>query len=250
MPMSDMPDVQMLRDIIMRSENIVFFGGAGVSTESGIPDFRSSGGLYSEKFGRVSPEEILSHDFLFHQPSVFYEFYRSKMLYPDAEPNAAHIVLAKLESMGKLKAVITQNIDGLHTKAGSKNVIELHGTVLRNYCTRCRKKFGLGFILETDGVPKCPECGGFVRPDVVMYGESLDNDAVASAIRAIEEANTMIVGGTSLTVYPAAGLIRYFKGENLILINRDKTGYDAAAALVIREPIGEVFAEIAQYLKI
>lgn len=246
--MDSISDWVKLLNIILNSDNIVFFGGAGVSTESGIPDFRGSGGLYSEKFGQVSPEEILSHDFLYHHPSDFYEFYRTKMLYPNAEPNAAHFALAKLERMGKLKAVITQNIDGLHSKAGSKNVIELHGTVLKNYCTRCRKSFGLDFILETVGVPKCPECGGFVRPDVVMYGESLDNDAVTGAVKAISEADTMIVGGTSLTVYPAAGLIRYFRGRNLVLINRDETGYDSAASLVIRESIGRVFAEIAEKL--
>lgn len=245
--MDNISNVEKLQEIILGSDNIVFFGGAGVSTESGIPDFRSSGGLYSEKFGQVSPEEILSHDFLFHQPSAFYEFYRTKMLYPDAEPNAAHYALAKLEQMGKLKAVITQNIDGLHSKAGSKNVIELHGTVLKNYCTRCRKTFGFDYILKTAGVPKCPECGGFVRPDVVMYGESLDNDALNAAVMAIGKADTLIVGGTSLTVYPAAGLIRYFKGRELVLINRDETGYDSSATLVIRESIGSVFEKIANW---
>lgn len=243
--MTNSKESERLEKIILDSDNIVFFGGAGVSTESGIPDFRSSGGLYSEKFGQVSPEEILSHDFLYHQPTAFYEFYRTKMLYPDAEPNAAHFALAKLERMGKLKAVITQNIDGLHSKAGSKKVIELHGTVNKNYCTRCHRSFGLDFILNTEGVPKCPDCGGLVRPDVVMYGESLDSGAIEAAVKAISEADTLIVGGTSLTVYPAAGLIRYFRGRELVLINRDETGYDSSATLVIREAIGSVFARIA-----
>lgn len=242
--MSETVKIQKLKEIIMDSENMVFFGGAGVSTESGIPDFRSSGGLYSKSFGQISPEEILSHDFLYCHSKIFYEFYRTKMLYPNALPNPAHMALVRLEALGKLKAIITQNIDGLHSKAGSKNVIELHGTVMKNYCISCHRGFSLDYILNTEGVPRCPDCGGFIRPDVVMYGESLDDTAVSAAIKAIREADTLIVGGTSLTVYPAAGLIRYFKGKNLVLINRDETGYDGEATLVIRESIGRVFSEM------
>lgn len=230
-----------LRKLVEASEAIVFFGGAGVSCESGIPDFRSTDGLYHQEY-RWPPEEILSHDFFERRPEEFFRFYRDKMLYPQAEPNAAHLALARLEQAGKLKAVVTQNIDGLHQAAGSKVVYELHGSTLRNYCTRCGKFFPVSFIEDAagvgDGVPRCDECGGIVKPDVVLYEEGLDEQTMENAVNAIRKADTLIVGGTSLAVYPAAGLLRYFRGDNLVVINKQPTPADATANLLIHEPIG------------
>lgn len=230
-----------LRRLVDASEAIVFFGGAGVSCESGIPDFRSTDGLYHQEY-RWPPEEILSHDFFERRPEEFFRFYRDKMLYPQAEPNAAHLALARLEQAGKLKAVVTQNIDGLHQAAGSRVVYELHGSTLRNYCTRCGKFFPVSFIEDAagvgDGVPRCDECGGIVKPDVVLYEEGLDEQTMENAVNAIRKADTLIVGGTSLAVYPAAGLLRYFRGDNLVVINKQPTSADAMANLLIHEPIG------------
>ena len=230
-----------LRKLVEASEAIVFFGGAGVSCESGIPDFRSTDGLYHQEY-RWPPEEILSHDFFERRPEEFFRFYRDKMLYPQAEPNAAHLALARLEQAGKLKAVVTQNIDGLHQAAGSKVVYELHGSTLRNYCTRCGKFFPVSFVEDAagvgDGVPRCDECGGIVKPDVVLYEEGLDEQTMENAVNAIRKADTLIVGGTSLAVYPAAGLLRYFRGDNLVVINKQPTSADAMANLLIHEPIG------------
>lgn len=234
--------LKTLKTWIDESQNIVFFGGAGVSTESGIPDFRSVDGLYHQKFD-YPPEQILSHSFFEQNPDYFYRFYREKMLPLEAEPNTVHRVLAAWEKQGKLRAVVTQNIDGLHQKAGSQNVFELHGSVLRNYCMRCGKFHSAEFIRESRGVPKCA-CGGTVKPDVVLYEEGLDDATVDGAIRAIANADVLIVGGTSLTVYPAAGLIRYYRGQKLVLVNRDETPYDAAANLVLHEKLGDVFGEL------
>lgn len=231
-----------LQDIINSSENIVFFGGAGVSTESGIPDFRSVDGLYSMKYD-FPPETILSRGFFERNTEEFYRFYRDKILFPDAKPNAAHKKLAELEAAGKLKAVITQNIDGLHTAAGSRNVFELHGSVHRNHCVRCGKFHSFDFMLKSHGVPEC-ECGGTVKPDVVLYGENLDDRCVRGAIKAISTADTLIVAGTSLSVYPAAGFINYFSGRYLVLINRAATGIDGTASLVIHDKVGEVLDRI------
>ena len=236
-----MDKLSTLRNWISESKKIVFFGGAGVSTESGIPDFRSVDGLYHQKFD-YPPETILSHSFFFSHTDYFYKFYREKMLVTDIEPNRAHIALARLERQGKLSAVVTQNIDGLHQKAGSVNVYELHGSVHRNYCRKCRKFYSGEDLLQTTGVPKCA-CGGTIKPDVVLYEESLDDACIMGAIRAIAEADLLIVGGTSLTVYPAAGLIRYYQGNRLVLINRDETPYDHEADLVFRESIGAVLEE-------
>lgn len=232
-----------LQQIIDDSRNIVFFGGAGVSTESGIPDFRSVDGLYNQKYD-YPPEEILSRTFFDTHTKAFFDFYRDKMLCLDAKPNDAHIKLAQLETAGKLSAVVTQNIDGLHQKAGSKNVYELHGSVLRNYCMGCHKFFDAAYIMNTSGVPHCDACGEIVKPDVVLYEESLDNDTVNGAVNAIAAADCLIVAGTSLTVYPAAGFLRYFSGKYFVLINRDQTSADNAADLVIREKVGEVLAGI------
>ena len=234
--------IETLKTWIEASDNIVFFGGAGVSTESGIPDFRSVDGLYHQQF-EYPPETILSHTFFYQQPDYFYRFYRQKMLPLEAQPNAAHKKLAELEQAGKLRAVITQNIDGLHQKAGSRNVLELHGSIWRNYCTRCGKFYPPEFIRDCAGVPRC-DCGGVVKPDVVLYEEGLSEDVLHRAVHAIFEADVLIVGGTSLTVYPAAGLIRYYRGSKLVLINRDETPYDTAADLVLRDPIGQVFAQL------
>ena len=231
----------MLKQWISESNRIVFFGGAGVSTESGIPDFRSVDGLYSQKFD-YPPETIISHSFYEQKPEYFFRFYREKMLPLGFEPNVTHKVLARWEQEGKLSAVVTQNIDGLHQKAGSKKVYELHGSVLRNYCVRCGKFHSAEFVKEAAGVPKCA-CGGTVKPDVVLYEESLDGATIENSIRAIAEADLLIVGGTSLTVYPAAGLIRYYQGHRLVLINRDETPYDHEADLVFRESIGAVLEE-------
>ena len=234
-----------LKEIIDSSNNIVFFGGAGVSTESNIPDFRSESGLYhaQQKYGR-SPEEMLSHTFFMRHMETFYDYYKNNLIYTAAEPNRAHKALAYLEKQGKLKAVITQNIDGLHQKAGSENVFELHGSVLRNYCMKCGQFHDLDYIMDEanceNGIPKCSKCGGVVKPDVVLYEEALDDNCMMGAIRAIQEADTMIIGGTSLVVYPAAGLIRYFSGKNLVLINKQETQYDSRADLVIHDSIGKV----------
>ena len=231
-----------LQTIIDNSKNVVFFGGAGVSTESGIPDFRSQDGLYNQKY-RFPPEVILSHDFFMDYTEEFYEFYRDKMLALDAQPNAAHIWLAKLEEAGRLSAVVTQNIDGLHQLAGSRRVYELHGTVHSNRCMRCGKFYCAQDILDSTGIAKC-QCGGTIKPKVVLYDEDLDMDIYNRAINAISNADTMIVAGTSLTVYPAAGLVRYFQGDNLILINRDATPLDSRADLVIHGSVGEILSEI------
>ena len=232
--------VAELEKIIAESGNIVFFGGAGVSTESGIPDFRSVDGLYHQKYD-YPPEEILSHTFWEENTEEFYRFYRDKLIVKGAKPNAAHLRLAKLEKEGKLKAVITQNIDGLHQAAGSKNVFELHGSTLRNYCTGCGAFYDVDFIANSTGVPRCPKCGGIIKPDVVLYEEGLDQTTLQRAVRYIQEADVLIIGGTSLTVYPAAGLIDYYKGKKLVLINKTATPMDGRADLVINERIGEVF---------
>ena len=231
--------VDLLEQWIKESDNVVFFGGAGVSTESGIPDFRSVDGLYNQQYN-YPPETIISHSFYRKNPEEFYRFYKNKMLFPDAQPNAAHKALAKLEQQGKVRAVITQNIDGLHQAAGSKEVLELHGSVHRNYCTRCGKFFGLSDILGMNGVPRC-ECGGIIKPDVVLYEEGLDQETLQKAVRYIQNAEILIIGGTSLTVYPAAGLIDYYRGKKLVLINKTATPMDERADLVISAPIGEVF---------
>lgn len=235
-------DTNSLQKIIDDSGNIVFFGGAGVSTESGIPDFRSENGLYNMKY-KYPPEQILSHSFFMSHTEEFYDFYKDKILYLEAMPCTAHIKLAELEKAGKLKAVITQNIDGLHQKAGSKNVLELHGTVYRNYCIKCGKEFDVYFMQKSDSVPKC-ECGGTVRPDVTLYEETLDSDTVESAVRCISEADALIVGGTSLAVYPSAGLINYYRGNKMVLINKTATPYDGKADLVIYGSIGEAMGNI------
>ena len=230
---------EILKQWVSESRNIVFFGGAGVSTESGIKDFRSVDGLYSQKFD-YPPETIISHSFYVRKPEYFFRFYREKMLPLGYEPNVTHKVLAKWEREGKLSAVVTQNIDGLHQKAGSRRVYELHGSVLRNYCTRCGKAYSAEFIRDCAGVPKC-DCGGTVKPDVVLYEEGLDQATLEGAVRAIAGADMLIVGGTSLTVYPAAGLIQYYGGNRLVLINRDVTPYDDQADLVLHERLGDVF---------
>ena len=231
-----------LQQIINESNNIVFFGGAGVSTESGIPDFRSVDGLYNQKYD-YPPEEILSHTFFNVHTEYFYDFYRDKMLVLDAEPNAAHLKLAELEQAGKLTAVVTQNIDGLHQKAGCKNVFELHGSVHRNYCTSCHKFYNAEYIKSSKGVPRC-DCGGIIKPDVVLYEEGLDDNTVSGAINAIKNADCLIVAGTSLNVYPAAGFIRYFCGKYFVLINRDPTPADSMADLVIHDKVGKVLSAI------
>lgn len=234
---------EQLQQWIADSDNIVFFGGAGVSTESGIPDFRSVDGLYNQKYDQP-PETILSHTYFQTRTEDFYRFYRDKMLCLDAQPNAAHKKLAELEQAGKLKAVVTQNIDGLHQAAGSRTVYELHGSVHRNYCTKCRTFYGVDFIADGQGVPRCPVCGGLVKPDVVLYEEGLDQDTIEGAVLAISRADVLIVGGTSLVVYPAAGLINYYRGNKLALINRDPTPYDGQADLLIHDSIGRVLGGI------
>ena len=237
-----MATVEQLQKVIDESKRIVFFGGAGVSTESGIPDFRSVDGLYNQKYD-YPPEQILSHTFFIKKPGEFYRFYRDKMLCLDKKPNAAHYKLAELEKAGKLSAVVTQNIDGLHQAAGSRRVYELHGSVLRNYCRSCRKFYSAEFIKNSTGVPKC-ECGGIIKPDVVLYEEGLDDSVVTGALNAIQTADTLIIAGTSLTVYPAAGFIRYFRGNTVVLINRDATPYDAQADLVFHESVGALLGQI------
>lgn len=239
--------IRQLKEIIAESSNIVFFGGAGVSTESGIPDFRSASGLYNQKLDRnVSPEELISHTFYVKYPEYFFEFYKDKLVYPDAEPNDCHKALAELEKQGKVKAVVTQNIDGLHQKAGSQVVYELHGSTLRNYCESCHSFYDEKFVLAADGVPTCPKCGGRIKPDVVLYEEGLDDNVVEGAIDAIAHADTLIIGGTTLIVYPAAGLIHYFRGKHLVLINKSSTSADSMADLVINDNIGEVFKAVME----
>ena len=241
--------IKKLSEIIKNSNNIVFFGGAGVSTESGIPDFRSANGLWSEKLKiNLTPEQLVSHTMFIKYPKEFFKFYKEKLIYPNAKPNAAHIALAKLEKMGTHKAIVTQNIDGLHQLAGSKNVYELHGSVLRNYCMNCHAFYDEKFILESKGIPTCPKCGGKVKPDVVLYEEGLDNDVITGAVRAISQTDTLIIGGTSLVVYPAAGLINYFRGKNLVLINKSSTSADNKANLVIHDSIGKVLGEAVNNL--
>lgn len=234
--------IRKLKKLVDGSDNIVFFGGAGVSTESGIPDFRSVDGLYHQKF-RYPPETMLSHSFYEAHKAEFYDFYRAKMLAPDAQPNAAHRKLAQWEAQGKLKAVITQNIDGLHQKAGSRQVLELHGSVLRNYCERCGRFYGLETILHSTGVPKC-DCGGDIKPDVVLYEEGLDEAVMDKALDYIRNADMLIIGGTSLVVYPAAGLVRYYRGHKLVVINKGAVGADLGADLVIDGPIGQAFSQV------
>lgn len=236
--------IEKLKEIIDKSTNIVFFGGAGVSTESGIPDFRSAAGLYSsENNSEYSPEYMLSHTFYKTHTDEFFNFYKNKMIYKDALPNNAHKVLAELEKKGKLKAVITQNIDGLHQIAGSRNVLELHGSIHRNYCEECKTYYDLDYVLNSDGIPKC-DCGGIVKPDVVLYEEGLDSNVIEESLRYIELADVLIIGGTSLVVYPAASLIRYYRGKKLILINKSETQYDSKALLTFNDSIGKILGDI------
>ena len=252
-----MNNIDLLIKYIKKSNNIVFFGGAGVSVESGIPDFRSDNGLYNDKdtvkeYGHgdnIPVETILSGSFFRKYPKEFYNFYRNKMIYLDAKPNPCHLGLAKLEAMGKLKAVITQNIDGLHTKAGSKTVYELHGSIYRNHCTKCGKSYDIDYIVNAVDCPYCSECHGIVKPDVVLYEESLDSETLYKAILAISKADVLIVGGTSLSVYPAAGLLQYYKGNKLIIINKSITQYDQVANLVINQNIGDVFREVMEEIE-
>lgn len=241
--------IQKLSEILRESKNIVFFGGAGVSTESNIPDFRSSTGLFNEKLNiTFTPEQLVSHTFYIKYPEEFFQFYKSKLIYPEAKPNSGHLALAKLEVIGKLKAIVTQNIDGLHQAAGSKNVFELHGSVHRNYCVKCHAFYDAKYILEAKGAPTCSKCGGSVKPDVVLYEEGLDDSVIRGAVDAISKADTLIIGGTSLVVYPAAGLINYFKGKNLVLINKSTTSADSKADLVIHDSIGKVLSEAVNAL--
>ncbi|MGN0243852.1 MAG: NAD-dependent protein deacylase [Lachnospiraceae bacterium] len=241
--------IRELSQILQRSHRIVFFGGAGCSCASGIPDFRSSDGLYSKNLNRYfTPEQAVSHSFFVEHPEDFYEFYKENLVYPDAKPNDCHIALARLEEMGKLSAIVTQNIDGLHQAAGSKNVYELHGSVLRNYCMSCHASYDVDTVLQADGVPKCPKCGGVIKPDVVLYEEGLDQEILDGAIHEISCADTLIIGGTSLVVYPAAGLVRYFHGRNLVLINKSVTEMDKNADLVINDDIAAVMREAVIYL--
>jgi NAD-dependent deacetylase len=239
--------IEQLTQMLRESSNLVFFGGAGISTASGIPDFRSSDGLYSKKLNRnFTPEQAVSHTFFVRYPEEFFDFYKKNLVYPDAKPNDCHLALAKLEEMGKLKAIVTQNIDGLHQAAGSKVVYELHGSVLRNYCTHCHAFYDEKYILAADGVPKCEACGNVVKPDVVLYEEGLDQETISGAISAISKADTLIIGGTSLVVYPAAGLIDYFNGKNLILINKSTTSADKKADLVINDDIAPVMRQAVE----
>ncbi len=239
----DEEKLEQLQQWIDESRRIVFFGGAGVSTESGIPDFRSVDGLYNQQYA-YPPETILSHSFFERNPEEFYRFYHNKMLFPDAQPNAAHRKLAELEAAGKLTAVVTQNIDGLHQAAGSVRVYELHGSIHRNHCMKCGQFYDLAFVMEAQGVPRCPVCGGLIKPDVVLYEEPLDQKTMMGALRAIQEADLLIIGGTSLAVYPAAGLIQYYEGKRLVLINKSPTPYDSQADLLIAAPIGALMERI------
>lgn len=233
-----MKELDTLKSWVENSTNVVFFGGAGVSTESNVPDFRSEDGLYNLKY-KYPPETIISHSFYLRDTEEFFRFYKDRMLYPEAKPNPAHLALAKLEQEGKLQAVITQNIDGLHQEAGSQEVLELHGSVHRNYCTRCGKFYTMEDVIDREGVPRC-DCGGVIKPDVVLYEESLDGNVISKAIRYISQADVLIIGGTSLTVYPAAGFIDYYRGNKLVLINKTATPMDKKADLVINQPIGQV----------
>ena len=238
-----MTDIEKLAEILSKSRHAVFFGGAGMSTESGIPDFRSANGIYNQKLNKTfSPEEMASHNFFLSHPEEFFAFYRERFVYLNAKPNAGHLALAELEQKGILSAVITQNIDGLHQIAGSKVVYELHGSVLRNYCMKCRKFYGLDAINGSKGVPKCT-CGGIIKPDVVLYEEGLDDKTVHGAVKAISKADVLIIGGTSLNVYPAAGFLAYFNGSKIVLLNKSETSYDSKADIVIRDPIGQVLGE-------
>lgn len=239
-------NIEKLKELIDSHNNIVFFGGAGVSTESDIPDFRSATGLFSEKLNRnFTPEQLVSHTFFMRYPEDFFKFYKDKLIYEDAKPNKAHIALAKLEEIGKLNAIITQNIDGLHQMAGSRNVFELHGSIHRNYCTKCGKFFNLEEMLDLGGiVPHCDNCGAIVKPDVVLYEEALDNSVVNKTINALSNADLLIIGGTSLVVYPAAGFIDYFNGDSIVLINKSSTGYDSKASLIINDSIGKVLSQV------
>ena len=236
----DMQKIDTLRTWVSEAKRMVFFGGAGVSTESGIPDFRGVDGLYHQKF-REPPERIISHTYYQKHPDVFFEFYRTRMLYPNAQPNIAHHMLAQWEREGKLAAVVTQNIDGLHQMAGSRHVYELHGSVHRNICTECERTYSAEWIMQTEGVPRCPECGGLIKPDVVLYGESLDQNVLFGAAAAIGHADMLIVGGTSLVVYPAAGLVQYFQGDDLAIVNLQPTPQDAQADLVCACDIAKAF---------
>lgn len=235
--------IRKLKEIVDNTDNLVFFGGAGVSTESGIPDFRSTDGLYNMKY-KYPPETIVSHTFFVRKTEDFYEFYKDKMMALNAKPNKAHYKLAEWEKEGKCRAVVTQNIDGLHQMAGSKKVLELHGSIHRNYCTKCGKFFDAAYVKNSDGVPRCDECGGLVKPDVVLYEESLDSQTISDAVYAIAHADVLIIGGTSLAVYPAAGMIDYFRGSHLVLINRSSTPRDSQADLIINDSIGEVFGQL------
>lgn len=235
-------EIKKLQEIIDDSSRIVFFGGAGVSTESNIPDFRSADGLYQQKY-KYSPEQIVSHSFFMRNTSAFYEFYKEKMMFLDAKPNAAHLKLAELEEKGKLTAVITQNIDGLHQAAGSRNVLELHGSIHRNYCRKCGEFYDAAYVKNSEGVPQC-KCGGLIKPNVVLYEEGLDTMVIDRSIRAISEADTLIIGGTSLVVYPAAGFIDYFHGKHLVVINKSATAREVGAELSISAPIGEILGQI------
>lgn len=241
--MSDVNDLDRLKKILEKTQYLVFFGGAGVSTESDIPDFRSQDGLYHTKYD-YPPEQILSHTFFKEHPDIFYRFYREKMIYRDAKPNDAHIALAKLEQEGKLKAIITQNIDNLHQLAGSKKVLELHGTVAKNHCLRCHQEYSLDDIMKSDGIPYCPKCHGIIKPDVVLYEEALSEKVLMAAINEISKCDTLIIGGTSLRVYPAAGLVRYFQGKSLVIINKEETQYQDVADLIINDKIGKVLKAV------
>ena len=238
-----MGEAEKLRQWIKESDNIVFFGGAGVSTESGIPDFRSVDGLYHQQYD-YPPETIISHSFYKRNPEEFFRFYKDRMIFREASPNAAHRVLAQLEKQGKLRAVITQNIDGLHQLAGSKRVYEVHGTVHRNYCMRCHEFYDTEYILKADGIPRCEKCGGMIKPDVVLYEEGLDEMTITASIHAIQKADVLIIGGTSLNVYPAAGFIQYYRGDKLVLINKSETPYDRKANLLIHDSIGKVLGDV------
>lgn len=244
-----MDKYKIMADLILQSKNAVFLGGAGVSTESGIPDFRSANGLYSKKIGNVSPEIILSNDFFYSYTELFFDFYRNNLVFKNAKPNIAHKFLAKLEDLGILNCIITQNIDGLHQLAGSKNVYELHGSIHSNHCIRCNEKYYLNSVMTSNGIPRC-DCGGIIKPDVVLYGEPLPDNVYSSAVKAIEKADLIIIGGTSLNVYPAAYLINYFHGDNMFLFNKTKTNADHMCKTVFYDSIGNSFKEIAKYMDI